>query len=247
MTPSTWANLEKGPENFFCVRNVSLRGPYGPPSRSNWTPRGSNCFLSGVRTSISKKTYSNMIFQMGSRNHIAICFLRPMIQGWLSAALDLCQVWLKHLKKDGAHSYQLSMQQFSSNDTDIISLSICPVGSGSLFNKDWLHWENAWADLSWNKDWSHWANAQADLSHHWAKSQNVGFVMHKLFSVSYESLLWKWIIWIVKYCFAVAVLLYLLTFAEKCLLECYFSLFLPCPRHVTHNTSFLLHQLIILT
>ena len=27
-----------GPGNFFLVINLFYRGPYGPPSRSNWTP-----------------------------------------------------------------------------------------------------------------------------------------------------------------------------------------------------------------
>ena len=44
----------------FLVVNIFHRGPYGPPLRR------SDCFLWMVRTSISKATYSNMIFHLSN-------------------------------------------------------------------------------------------------------------------------------------------------------------------------------------
>ena len=45
-----------GPDNVFLVITVFHRGPYGPPSRSNWT------FLEGVHTIVFKETYSHFLF-----------------------------------------------------------------------------------------------------------------------------------------------------------------------------------------
>ena len=52
--------LGEGPENLLVI-SVSLRGPCGPPSRSDWN-RGVQLLLEGTRTSFSKEPYSNMFF-----------------------------------------------------------------------------------------------------------------------------------------------------------------------------------------
>ena len=52
-----------GPENFFLFLVIIAfhKGPYGPPSRSNWTQKV-QLLLKGFRTSISKETYCNLRF-----------------------------------------------------------------------------------------------------------------------------------------------------------------------------------------
>ena len=40
------------PDNFFLINKVFHRGLYRPPSRSNWTPRGPNCFSRVVCTTM---------------------------------------------------------------------------------------------------------------------------------------------------------------------------------------------------
>ena len=45
------------PIRYFLESSASYM--YEPPSRSNWTQWGYNCFSRGARTSISKETYSH--------------------------------------------------------------------------------------------------------------------------------------------------------------------------------------------
>ena len=47
--------FRQGVLKTFLVINVFHREPYGPPSRSNW-----DVLADGVRTRISKETYSNL-------------------------------------------------------------------------------------------------------------------------------------------------------------------------------------------
>ena len=49
---------ELGHDNFFLVIDVFNREPYNTPLRNKWT-QGIQLFLEGVRTIISKETYSH--------------------------------------------------------------------------------------------------------------------------------------------------------------------------------------------
>ena len=62
-----WPDLEnsaRGVLSLFKVINVFYSGPYKPPSRSNWTQSVQMLLKvgggGGVRTSISKETYSHL-------------------------------------------------------------------------------------------------------------------------------------------------------------------------------------------
>ena len=58
---------QRGPENFLAM-NVFHRGTHvRNSSRSNWTPRVQLLFEE-ARTTISKETYSNLLFSRGGPN-----------------------------------------------------------------------------------------------------------------------------------------------------------------------------------